>query len=120
MAARMRRTCAMAFLAAVLGLAESARADGVCVRVDPHRDSLTPEEQFAVRVAIEVALEKEGVAVVRPDAAGPPGVEAACPRPLTFFAIRLGKGVTVTLTAANGEKVTGRAANIEEVDLLVS
>lgn len=108
----------MALVAAV-GLAGSARAD-VCVQVDRRLDSLSPQEQAAVRAAIEVALEKEGVRVARPDASGPPGVEGSCPNPLRFHSIRLGEPVTVTLVAANGDKVTGKADNLEEVDLLVS
>jgi hypothetical protein len=108
-------------MVAWLGGAGTARGDdGVCVRVDPYRDSLDPDEQRAVRIAIEVALEKEGVALARPAAAGPPGVEASCARPLVFHAIRLGEGVTVTIIAADGEKRTGRADNLGEVDLLVS
>ena len=100
-------------------LTGTARADGVCVQVDRRLDSLAPAEQSAVRLAIEAALAKEGVSVLAPDVAGPPGGEATCAHPVVFHAIRLGEPVTVTLRGALGE-ITGRADNLEEVDLLVS
>lgn len=110
------RACAIAMVV-VGAAAPAARADGVCVRIDPDRDSLGPGERSAVRIAIEAALEKEGVVVDR----GSPGGGGCAPgaAALTAFAIKLGEAVTVTILHRDG-KVSGRAANLDEVDLLVS
>ena len=104
--------CAVAMVAAGVGLLGTAHAD-VCVAIDTSRDSLAPAEQLAVRVAIEGALEREGVAVERRGGLCPPGAG------ISAYAIHLGETVTVTITAGP-EQVTGRAANLDEVDLLVS
>ncbi len=118
--------CTIAIMTAGLGPVAAARADGVCVRIDRARDSLTAAEQRGLRVAIEAALEREGVAVERaattggaPGAPGDASLEPPCPAGLSAYAIRLGAAVTVTLALGDG-KVSGRAASLDEVDLLVS
>lgn len=117
----------IAIMTAWLGPVADARADGVCVRIDRARDSLTAAEQRGLRAAIEAALEREGVAVDRaattdgaPGAASiGPSLDRSCPAGISGYAVRLGEAVTVTLTLGDG-KVSGRAASLDEVDLLVS
>jgi hypothetical protein len=113
---------AIATLVAWLAGAGAARADGVCVQIDPRRDTMGAPERFAVRVAIERALEREDVVVLRGGPAAPAGPTAtigACTGLVTGYAIQLADAVSVTLVAG-GREVRGRAANLDEVDLLIS
>jgi hypothetical protein len=94
----------------VLGTLADARADGVCVAIDVGRDNLGEAERYAVRVAIQEALIREGVLV---DRAG-----GACGSMLTAYSLQLGNRVTTTLTI-NGKTVSGNASSLDELDLLV-
>ncbi|HTM20656.1 MAG TPA: hypothetical protein VL172_09120 [Kofleriaceae bacterium] len=97
-------------LVALALLRRSAAADGVCVAVDVDRDNLTEPERNATRIALLDALAREGVAV---DASG-----TRCVQVVRLYSIRLGARVTTTVVAG-GKTVSGRAANLDEVDLLL-
>jgi hypothetical protein len=86
----------------------TARADGVCVTIDTSRDTLTPGEQSAVRIAVIDALAREGVAAS----------EGPCTATVTAYNIRLGKRVTTTISSGD-RTVSGQASSIDELDLLV-
>lgn len=107
-------SCALVVVACLgsSGLFGSARADAVCVHLDRTRDNLTPEEQRGVELLVAGALAREGHAVAPP---------ASClsTAGVTVWAVRLGDGVTLTLTAGD-RQVNGRAAHLGELDLLVS
>src|SRR5262245_27170402 len=87
-----------------------ARADGVCVAIDTTRDSLSEQERAAVRVAIATALEKEGVVTDRDS--------GRCTATVIAYNLRLDKAVSTTL-AAGERSVSGKAASIDELDLLL-
>jgi len=97
---------------ATLGLpARAARADGVCVTIDPGRDTLSTQERGAVREAVFVALERERVAVDR--------LGTRCTGMVILWSIVLGKEVTTTMTAGD-RRVSGKASSLDELDLLIS
>jgi len=100
-------------LAVLLGLALAGRrmayADGACVVIDTSRDMLVDDERFAVRIAAETALEKEGVAIDR---------TGRCTSVVMLFNIRTGRTITTTISSG-GNSVDGRASSIDELDLLV-
>ena len=93
---------------ATLWSLQNAWAD-VCVSIDTNRDNLTQQERTAVVGVIIEALAKEGAIV---DSSG-----KRCDQFVIAYSIRLGSRVTATLTGA-GEKRTGEASSIDELDLL--
>lgn len=94
-----------------VGTLGDARADGVCVAIDVGKDNLGEGERYAVRVAIQEALAKEGVPVDREG--------FACRGQVTAWSLQLGKRVTLTIVA-DGKSVNGNASSLDELDLLVS
>lgn len=94
---------------AMMSSATPARADGVCVEIDAMRDTLSPEERTAVRVAIIDALVREGVQAA--DGRG-------CAASVVAYNIRLGKRISTTVTSGS-RTVSGQASSIDELDLLL-
>jgi|GEM_PF-6496471 len=85
-----------------------AHADTACVEIDATRDNLQDQERTAVRIAIEDALAREGIA----------STFAPCPAMISAYNIRLGKRIATTLISG-ANRVSGEASSIDELDLLV-
>jgi len=97
-------------IALAVCLARPAAADGVCVTIDVSKDNLSEQDRNGFRIAILDALRSEGIQV---DEAG-----IACTGTVVAYSMQLGNTVTTVITAG-AKSVTGKASNLDELDLSV-
>ncbi|MCW5805453.1 MAG: hypothetical protein KIT31_23995 [Deltaproteobacteria bacterium] len=83
-----------------------AAVPGVCVTIDPARDTLTEQERLAVRTLVLQAFERERLPA---DATG-----TACAETYAVTNVKLGNTVTVTIAGPRGTR-TGRASTLDDL-----
>ncbi len=88
-----------------------ASAPGVCVVIDPQRDTLDPNDRQAARSLLLQAFETERIAV---DSSG-----TNCSESYTVSNIKLGNTINVTITGPRGQR-TGRATSVEDLPNIYS
>jgi hypothetical protein len=81
-------------------------AAGVCVTIDPTRDTLAEGERVAARSLVLQAFETERLAT---DASG-----TACSETYVVSNIKLGNTINVTITGPRGQR-TGRATSLDDL-----
>jgi hypothetical protein len=87
----------LALLALTLFIAApSASRAGVCVEIDPERDSLTDQERHGAVVLVTSLLEQKGL----------PATPDACDATYRIYHLIFGQAVTVVLTGPNGSRQT--------------
>jgi hypothetical protein len=79
---------------------------GVCVAIDPARDTLTEQERIAVKTIVLQAFEKERLPA--------DGTGASCAETYQVTNVKLGNTINVTISGPRGTR-TGRATTLDDL-----